>query len=318
MQNPGAFGAESDPTRVKGGIARTTGSQECRAAKHRSCSEATEEVESFQNEDEGSEMNENASDRTKSIEWDRVARFYDLYAQATFDIPFFVQEASTCPGDVLELMAGTGRVSLPLVKAGVHLTCVDSAPEMLAVLRQKLAQEHLSAQVHEMDVRDLAFNKQFDLILIPFHSFGELTSPDDQKRVLARLHEHLSEKGRFICTLHNSSHRLRSVDGQFRLVGSYPGVEPQTTLLFWSVSNAEPASNIVHAWQFYELYDQQGMLREKSLLEIRFAQLQRAEFETLAEACGFQVLSFYGDYAYAPFQEETSPYMIWVLGKQSG
>jgi ubiquinone/menaquinone biosynthesis C-methylase UbiE len=84
---------------------------------------------------------------TKSIEWDRAAPFYELYAQATFDIPFFTQEVTKIPGDVLELMAGTGRVSLPLVKAGVHLTCVDNAPEMLAVLRQKLAREHLSAQV---------------------------------------------------------------------------------------------------------------------------------------------------------------------------
>lgn len=48
MQNPGAFGAESDPTQVKGGIARTTGSPEYRAAKQRSCRSATEEVKSVQ------------------------------------------------------------------------------------------------------------------------------------------------------------------------------------------------------------------------------------------------------------------------------
>jgi SAM-dependent methyltransferase len=252
---------------------------------------------------------------TKSIEWDRVAPLYDLYAQATFDIPFFVQEATKHPGEVLELMAGTGRISLPLVKAGIHLTCVDNAPEMLAILRQKLAREHLSAQIYEMDVRDLAFDKSFDLIVIPFHSFGELISSDDQKRVLARIHEQLSEKGRFICTLHNPSQRLRSVDGQLRFVGSYPGIDPQTTLCFWSVSTIDPATNIVHAWQFYEQYNKQGMLQEKSMLQIRFALLQRVEFEKLATVAGFEVLSFYGDYTYAPFQEETSPYMIWVLGK---
>lgn len=80
-------------------------------------------------------------------------------------------------GEVLELMAGTGRVSLLLVRAGVHLTCVDNAPELLARFRQKLAQEQLWAQVHEMDVRHLAVDKQFYLILPPFHSFSELVSP---------------------------------------------------------------------------------------------------------------------------------------------
>ncbi len=56
-------------------------------------------------------------------------------------------------------------------------------------------------------------------------------------------------------------------------------------------------------------------MQYKSFLPIRFALLQRTEFEALAEASGFQIRSFYGDYTYAPFQEETSPYMIWVLGK---
>ncbi len=251
----------------------------------------------------------------KSIEWDRVAPFYDIYAQATFDIPFFVQEATRQPGNVLELMAGTGRVSLPLVKAGVQLTCVDNSPEMLTILRQKLAQAQLSAQVYGMDVRDLAFDKPFDLILLPFHSFGELTSSDDQKRVLTRIYELLVPGGRFICTLHNPSQRLRSIDGQLRLVGSYPGVEPQTTLVFWSVSTYDQTTKIVHGLQFYERYDSKGIMQEKSLLPIEFALLQRTEFEALAKDCGFQIHSFYGDYNYAPFQEESSSYMIWILGK---
>ncbi len=121
---------------------------------------------------------------TESIEWDRVAPFYDTYVQATFDIPFFLQETTKSSGQVLELMAGTGRVSLPLVRAGVQLTCVDNAPEMLARLRQKLVQEQLSAQVYEMDVRRLALDKQFDLILLPFHSFSELVSAIDRKQAL--------------------------------------------------------------------------------------------------------------------------------------
>src|SRR5713226_3008736 len=102
----------------------------------------------------------------ESIEWDHVAPFYDTYVQATFDIPFFLQEAAKSSGEVLELMSGTGRVSIPLIQAGVRLTCVDNAPEMLALLRQKLARDHLSAQAYEMDVRELALQQQFDLILI--------------------------------------------------------------------------------------------------------------------------------------------------------
>jgi SAM-dependent methyltransferase len=212
-------------------------------------------------------------------------------------------------------MAGTGRISLPLVRAGVHLTCVDNAPEMLARLRQKLAQEHLSAQVYEMDVRHLALNKQFDLILLPFHSFAELISPADREQVLERIYEHLAPSGQFICTLHNPPQRIRSVDGHLRLVGTYPDEEHQARLLFWSLSTYDEATHLVHASQFYEQYNSNGILQEKRLLQITFVLLQREEFETLATTIGFKVLALYGDYASAPFQEEASPSMIWVLGK---
>jgi hypothetical protein len=186
---------------------------------------------------------------------------------------------------------------------------------MLARLQQKLAQEQLSAHMYEMDVRHLTLNKQFPLILLPFHSFAELTSPADRKQTLASIYEHLAPSGRFICTLHNPAQRLRSVDGQLRLVGTYPDEEHQTTLLFWSLSTYDEATRLVHALQFYEQYDRNGILQEKRLLPITFVLLQREEFEILATTVGFKVLTLYGDYACTPFQEETSPFMIWVLEK---
>lgn len=252
---------------------------------------------------------------TDSIQWDHIAPFYDTYAQATFDIPFFLQEATKNSGEVLELMAGTGRLSLPLVRAGVHLTCVDNAPEMLARLRQKLAQEQLSAQVYEMDVRQLALDKQFNLILLPFHSFSELVSPTDRTQALERIYAHLASGGRFICTLHNPPQRLRSIDGQLRLVGTYPERERQTTLLLWSLSTYDETAHLVHASQFYEQYNRNGILQEKRLLQLTFVLLRREEFETLATTVGFKVLALYGDYSSTPFQDEASPSMIWMLGK---
>jgi SAM-dependent methyltransferase len=133
---------------------------------------------------------------------------------------WLVQEARKASGEVLELMCGTGRVSLPLVEAGVSLTCVDSSPQMLNVLRQKLDARHLSANVQEMDVCALALPQRFDLLFIPFHSFSEILSPDDQHTTLEHVRDHLSDNGRFICTLHNPVVRRQSVDSQLRLVNS--------------------------------------------------------------------------------------------------
>ena len=199
-----------------------------------------------------------------AIDWDRVADLYDTYAQATFDINFFVEEARKEPGSILELMTGTGRMSIPLLEAGAKLTCVDRSHEMLARLRRKLQEHRLSADVYEMDICDLALPDRFDLIILPFHSFSEIVNPDDRQRALARIFDHVRDGGRFIYTLGNPAQRVRTLDGQLRLMGTYPLSEHRGTLVFWSIGIRDEGSPIAHSLQFYEQYDQAGILREKT------------------------------------------------------
>jgi ubiquinone/menaquinone biosynthesis C-methylase UbiE len=81
------------------------------------------------------------------IDYDRVADIYDLYVASDLDIGFYVEEATKVQGKVLELMCGTGRVSLPLLEAGVDLTCVDASEGMLARLEERLHALELDARV---------------------------------------------------------------------------------------------------------------------------------------------------------------------------
>src|SRR5512138_2813426 len=113
----------------------------------------------------------------KTNDYDPIASLYDIYVPATFDIDFFLNETKKSTGEVLELMSGTGRVSIPLLEAGVKLTCVDISSESNAVLRKKLSQKGLQADVYDMDVCALDLPKQFSMVIIPFHSFAHLVSP---------------------------------------------------------------------------------------------------------------------------------------------
>jgi SAM-dependent methyltransferase len=72
------------------------------------------------------------------IDYERVANVYDLYVTSDLDIGFYVEEATKVQGKVLELMCGNGRVSIPLLEAGVDLTCVDASAGMLARLDERL------------------------------------------------------------------------------------------------------------------------------------------------------------------------------------
>ncbi len=241
----------------------------------------------------------------------RIADLYDAFVTTEADVSFFVNEARRAGGDVLELMAGTGRLILPLLRAGIPVTCVDYSPEMLGLLREKLDYSGLSAKIVEMDVRALDLGQQFPLVIIPFQAFPELTSEQDQLSALRAIREHLAPGGTFICTLHNPAVRMKSVDNQLRLAGRFPlGVH---TLFVWLLQRAKPDGGLIEVLEFFEEYDADGMLCAKRFSELEFHLMEKTVFETLIAAAGFEVVHLYGDYASAPFDEATSPFMIWVL-----
>ena len=245
------------------------------------------------------------------IDYDRIADVYDLYATSDFDIDFYIAEASKTQGKVLELMCGTGRVSIPLLEAGVDLTCVDASEGMLTRLAQRLQARQLKAEVLHADVRHLDLPKEFDLALIPFHSFSELVSVHDQKMALRAIYSCLREGGRLICPLQNPAIRARTADGALRLNGSFPTTEG--LLIISGFEILDEASGLINRTQFYEFFDDSNALKAKRVLPMRFALIDRAEFAELANATGFSVGALYGDYDRGEYLEGSSPYMIWVL-----
>lgn len=252
----------------------------------------------------------------KVNDYDPIADLYDIYVPATYDIDFFLRETARAKGEVLELMSGSGRVSLPLIQAGVKLTCVDISAELNAILRKKLVAAGLEADIVQMDICSLQLQKQFEMVIIPFHSFAHLVSKNDQQAVLERIHAHLLAGGIFICTLGNPSLRGKTVDGQLRLFRKYSLPEDGGTLFLWIAEKFDPDDpQVVQADQFFEEYDQNCVLKSKRLLELHFRLTEKEEFEAMAIEAGFRIKEFYGDYAYSRFQPESSPAMVWIMEK---
>ena len=250
--------------------------------------------------------------------YDYIADLYDIYVPVTFDIDFFLTETKKTSGEVLELMSGTGRVSIPLIEAGAKLTCIDLSAGSNAILEGKLQKKGLKADVYQMDICELELQKKFDMIIIPFASFAHITSPDDQRKALARIQQHLLPSGTFICTLGNPKLRQKAVDGQLRLFRKYPLPDTQGSLLLWIVENiSSDDEQVVEAMQFYEEYNAKGILQSKRLLELHFRLSQKDEFEELVKATGFKIKALYGDYSYSEFSDD-SPAMIWFLENNVG
>jgi SAM-dependent methyltransferase len=247
------------------------------------------------------------------MDYERVAALYDAYAHQDFDYDFFLDEVKRRPGRALELMAGTGRLSLPLIEAGADLTCVDSSPAMLEVFRKKLEKRDLRADLVCMDAARLSLGETFDLIFIPFHSFAEILCEDEQKRTLDRIAGHLTSAGRFICTLHNPAVRLKAANAGTRLLGRFPLGSDEGTLLLWSHERYFEAERLVRGYQLYEIYDRDFSMQSRFFLDLAFFVHDRESFETLASEAGFSVEALYGSYDRTEFDREQSPVMIWSL-----
>jgi SAM-dependent methyltransferase len=249
-----------------------------------------------------------------AMDYSKVASLYDLYANADSDVPFFVQAAQERQS-VLELMCGTGRLSIPLIEAGVRLSCLDSSAEMLNVFRGKLRARGISVPIYEMDASNFSLAARYDLVIIPFNSFAEISDPLEQEKSLKAIHAHLLEGGRLICTLHNPPVRLASVDGRLQQRGIFPLPESDGHLLLSTVENYDPATRLVKGAQFYELYDTGGVLQSKRFVQLTFYLHGKDDFEGLVRSQGFEVEALYGDYQRAEFDPQRSPFMIWSLAK---
>ena len=66
--------------------------------------------------------------------WDDadIASLYDAFP-FTDDLDFYAGLAGTQGGRVLELGCGSGRILVPLARAGHHVVGVDTSPHMLAL-----------------------------------------------------------------------------------------------------------------------------------------------------------------------------------------
>jgi SAM-dependent methyltransferase len=129
-----------------------------------------------------------------------------LYA-AREDVGFYIEEAKSAGGPVLEVGCGTGRILLPIARAGASITGIDGSSRMLERCRAKLALEPAAVQARvtlaQHDMRDFALGARFPLIIAPFRVVQHLTTLDDQLRFLAAARRHLAPAGRVIFDVFN-------------------------------------------------------------------------------------------------------------------
>lgn len=131
--------------------------------------------------------------------YDELDELYDLWcAEVVEDIDFYqslaaalAREQSSDSLKIIELGAGSGRITLKLAAAGHHVTAVEISPAQLRKLCTRISESGLDRQIEvvEADMRHIAAlfsENSFDMMLIPFRGMLHVTKEREQIFGIAR------------------------------------------------------------------------------------------------------------------------------------
>ena len=128
------------------------------------------------------------------MNYDLLADLYDLqYARYRDDLSFYTRLADDYGSPVLELGAGSARVSVALARAGHAVTAVELSGEMIERGQVRLQEVGLRERVtyHEGDMREVRLNQRFPLVIAPFNTLMHAYTLADQDATLRTVKEHL-------------------------------------------------------------------------------------------------------------------------------
>ena len=232
------------------------------------------------------------------------------------DVDFYVEEARSTGGKVLELGCGTGRILIPVARLGSEITGLDRSPRMLAQCRARLEEE--SQEVRDKvklvraDMRDFNLGARFSIITIPFRPLQHLMSVSEQVATLKAAHRHLEPGGLLVFDVFNPKIQYLLEDRTAEREDT-----PEVALPDGRTFRRTGRVTAVHIADQYSEVELIYYVREADGTTRRLVQdflmrwYWRYELEHLLARCSFRVKAVFGDFNRSPLTD-VSPEMIFI------
>jgi SAM-dependent methyltransferase len=115
------------------------------------------------------------------------------------DLPVWQAFAEAQAGPVLDVGAGTGRVTLHLARRGHYVVALDREPAFLAVLRERAGPLPVETVIADAGGFDLG-GRRFGLVIAPMQTI-QLLGAAGRAGFLRSVHAHLAHGGLVACAL---------------------------------------------------------------------------------------------------------------------
>ncbi|MHC4862006.1 MAG: class I SAM-dependent methyltransferase, partial [Planctomycetota bacterium] len=222
----------------------------------------------------------------------------------------------------LELAVGTGRVAIPIARAGVPVVGLDITPEMLAVLAKKVeAEPDLPLEWVEGDMRDVDLTERgpFGLVYCPARAFLHHLTVEDQLACLANVRRHLPEGGVFagniffprVDLIHKRQNRVQAWEWSHE----YEDPDTGERVLVTELARIDTRRQRIDVVNRCESLDERGIVTRTEMRDLVLTYLWPRELEHLLHRAGFTIEHLYGDFERTPF-EEGGEELVWVARKR--
>jgi SAM-dependent methyltransferase len=251
--------------------------------------------------------------------WDEYAPFYDWENARTLgrrDVPFWRNLAVNAGGRVLELGCGTGRIALPLGRAGVHVIGIDRSAAMLARARKRVRRARLDGRVDLIrgDIRHLPFvsslndlRPQFPLVIAPYGVLQSLLRERDLAATLASVHAVLEPGGTFGLELVADLPSWEEYRQRVSLKGWRRDAGGAHVTLVETVRQDRERRLTIFDQEFTERV---GRTRHVRRFSLTFRTLSVPQMVRRLEKAGFAVTALLGDYRGGPWDARADVWMI--------
>lgn len=245
------------------------------------------------------------------MNYDDLAELYELqYAHYRDDLSFYTRLADDYGSPVLELGAGSARVSAALARAGHTVTALEPSIKMIQKGQAHLEEVGLQERVtyHQGDMREVRLGQRFPLIVAPFNTLMHAYTLADQDATLRTVKEHLEPGGRFAFDLYNPNFGdfgVVRLEPEWSHLGERGGGE-RGDLFF--VQHHDPDAQLITSHYYLDRVDEEGILRrQKATLTQRY--FTRFELERMLYQAGFTQLQLYGDFGKGRYSAD-APHLI--------
>jgi SAM-dependent methyltransferase len=243
--------------------------------------------------------------------WDDYAPFYDWENARTLgrrDVPFWQQVAAASDGPVLELGCGTGRITLPLARAGAQVVGIDRSAPMLARARQRTRRAKLQDRVTLLrgDIRHLPFRRRsFPLVLAPYGILQSLLRERDLAATLDAVAAVLPRGGTFGLELVADLPAWQEYERRVSLRGRRAG----GSLI--SLVESVRQDRARHLTLFdQEFVERRGRTVQRRRFTLAFRTLSVPQMTRRLEKAGFSVTALLGDYQGGPWDPRAE---VWIV-----